>query len=173
MVCHDLAKQCGINVPETRIEKYSKYGSTFLTKRFDRNKNRRIHFASAMTLLGKTDGDNSSGYIDIASIIKASGCNPIEDLKELYTRMIFNMCINNTDDHLRNHGFLLSKNGWTLSPAYDLNAIPFGNHLNLMISENNNAISEASAIYVAKYFNLTEQQAKRIITKTKNTVKDN
>ena len=111
MVCHDIAKMCNINVPESKVENFSKYGSTYLSKRFDRSRDRRIHFASAMTLLGKQDGDSTSSYLDIVSIIKAHGSNPINDLKELYARLIFNACVSNTDDHLRNHGFLLEKNG--------------------------------------------------------------
>lgn len=105
---------CGLNVPESRIEKFSKLGSTFLVKRFDREGEKRIHFASAMTLLGKTDGASAAdgtSYLDIVGFIKAYGANPKSDLIELWKRIVFNMAVTNTDDHLRNHAFILSSKG--------------------------------------------------------------
>ena len=114
MVVHDLAEMCGLNVPEAKIETFSKLGSTFLVKRFDREGKKRIHFASAMTLLGKTDGanaDDGSSYLDLAAFIKAYGSSPDKDLNELWKRIVFYMAVSNTDDHFRNHGFILSKNG--------------------------------------------------------------
>ena len=117
MVVHDLAKSCGLNVPESKIEKFSKYGSTFLVKRFDRDGERRIHFASAMTLLCKSDGASAAdgtSYLDIVGFIKSYGANPKHDMVELWKRIVFNMAVTNTDDHLRNHAFILSKNGWNL-----------------------------------------------------------
>lgn len=119
MVVHDLATLCGLHVPEAKLECFSKNGSTFLTKRFDRKGKNRIHFASAMTLLGKTDGASAadgSSYLDIASFIRKYGAAPKKDLQELWRRIVFNMAVSNTDDHLRNHGFLLSDEGWLLSP---------------------------------------------------------
>lgn len=132
MVTHDLAAMCGLDVPEAKIETFSKTGSTFLVKRFDRNNEKRIHFSSAMTLLGKTDGasgTDSSGYSDIADFIKANGSSPKADLAELWKRIVFNMAVSNTDDHLRNHAFILTKNGWKLSPLYDVNPNIYGDQL--------------------------------------------
>ena len=86
MTVHDLSILCGLNVPEAKTQKFSKLGTTFLVKRFDREGNKRIHFASAMTMLGKNDGDNAvdgSSYLEIASFLKANGANPKDDLKEL------------------------------------------------------------------------------------------
>ena len=90
-----------------------------MTKRFDREGEQRIHFASAMTLLGKNDGANAadgSSYLDIASLIRKHGAMPKKDLFELWKRIVFNMAVSNTDDHLRNHGFILTGEGWHLSP---------------------------------------------------------
>ena len=118
-VVHDLARLCGLNVPESRLETFSKTGSTFLVKRFDRDGRRRIHFASAMTLLGKTDGASAadgSSYLDLAAFIRANGAAPRQDLAELWKRIVFSMAVSNTDDHLRNHGFLLTLTGWRLAP---------------------------------------------------------
>ena len=119
MVAHELAKLCGLDVPEAKLETFSKTGSTFLVKRFDRDGNKRIHFASTMTLLGKTagaSGSDGSGYLDLVSFIRQNGAYPVRDLKELWKRIVFNMAVSNTDGHLRNHGFILTKAGWRLSP---------------------------------------------------------
>ena len=140
MVVHDLAKLCNLDVPEAKLEKFSKIGSTFLVKRFDRENDRRIHFASAMTLLGKKDGAGAAdglGYLDIASIIRQNSINPKKDLRELWRRIVFNMAVSNTDDHLRNHGFLLKKDGWILSPLFDVNPNIYGDALALNVDENN------------------------------------
>ena len=148
---HDLAELCGLNVPEARMETYSKAGSTFLVKRFDRDGDRRIHFASAMTLLGKTDGasgQDGSGYLDIASFIGQWSADPEQDLKELWRRIVFNMAVSNTDDHLRNHGFIWTKTGWRLSPLYDVNPVPYRDALALNVSADNSSISMELPLYV-------------------------
>lgn len=106
MVVHDLAVMCGLDVPEAKLEHFSKNGSTFLVKRFDRQGKRRIHFASTLTLLGKNDGASAadgSSYLDIVSLIRKYGATPKRDLLELWKRIVFNMAVSNTDDHLRNH----------------------------------------------------------------------
>lgn len=121
MVIHDLMIICNINVLISKCEKFSKYGSTFLTKRFDRNKDKRIQFFSAMNLLGATDGSDDYSYIVLANFIIEHGARVNEDLLELYRRIIFNVIVNNTDDHLRNHGFLYQDNGYILSPSFDVN----------------------------------------------------
>lgn len=171
-VAYDLAALCNIDVSESKIEKYSNLGSTFLCKRFDRNKEKRIHFASAMTLLNKNDGDDAS-YLDIANFISANCANPKDDLKQLFTRLVFNIAISNYDDHLRNHGFLLDKNNWRLSPAYDLNPTPFGHNLSLSIDGINYEASFELALDTCKYYKLSKQEGLQIINHIKNTVKDN
>lgn len=163
MVAHDLAALCGLNVPEARLEKFSNLGSTYLVKRFDRENGRRIHFASAMTLLGRTDGASASygdSYLDIASFIKTNGIQPKLDLVELWKRIVFSMAISNTDDHLRNHAFLYSGKGWTLSPLYDVNPVPYGDSLSLNVNETDNSIDLELAIKSAMYFGLSERDAK-------------
>ena len=175
MVTHDLAVFCGLNVPEAKLEHFSKLGSTFLVKRFDREGKRRIHFASAMTMLGKVDGasaNDGSGYLDIASFIKANGESPKKDLQELWSRIVFNMAVSNTDDHLRNHGFLLSESGWRLSPMYDTNPVPYGDTLSLNVSETDNSISIDLALENAEYYGLSNEEASRISHKILSTVKD-
>ena len=163
MVVHDLADRCGLNVPEAKLEKFSSLGSTFLIKRFDRVLNKRIHFASAMTLLGKTDGasaENGSSYLDIAAFIKSDGAQPKADLLELWKRIVFNMAVTNTDDHLRNHAFILSENGWILSPLYDVNPVPYGDELSLNVDEEDNGIRIDLAVQTASKFGIPETDAK-------------
>lgn len=175
-VVHELARMCGLNVPESKLETFSKLGSTFLVKRFDREGDKRIHFASAMTLLGKTDGASAvdgSSYLDLASIIKSGGCDPKNDLIELWKRIVFNMAVSNTDDHLRNHAFILKKNGWTLSPLYDVNPVPYGDELSLNVNEDDNRICIPLAIETAYRFNIEKKDAEKMAGEIIETVKIN
>ncbi len=172
MVASELARKCGLNVPETKIEEFSKNGHTFLTKRFDRNGDKRIHFASAMSLLGKSDGDEAS-YLDIVDYIKSEGINIKENLTELWKRIVFNMAIRNTDDHLRNHGFILRDKGWELSPLYDVNPIPYGNDLSLTIDSSNSIISKDRIIGVCEFFDLEKEVAENMLNGICKIVNDN
>lgn len=174
-VVHDLAGLCGLNVPEARLEKLSRYGSTYLVRRFDRNGSKRIHYASAMTLLGRTDGasaEDGVSYLDIASFIKSHGANPKADLRELWKRIVFNMTVSNTDDHLRNHAFLLTQRGWSLSPMFDVNPEPAGNELSLNVDETDNRIRIELAISVAERFGITKKEAEGIAGDIGKTVSD-
>ncbi len=171
MVAHELAVLCHIHVPEAKLLKLSEYGTTYLTKRFDRDGVHRIHFASAMTLLGRIDSEEPGSYLDLAAFIKANGSNPKSDLEELWKRVVFNILISNTDDHLRNHGFLLSEQGWKLSPAYDMNPVPYGQHLSLCIDEKDSQMLLESALETASYYGLTKKQAETMISEMADTIK--
>lgn len=163
-VVHDLAYMCGLRVPEAKMERFSRLGSTFLVKRFDREGNRRIHFASAMTLLNKTDGasaEDGISYLDLADFIRASGAEPEADLAELWRRIVFNMAVTNSDDHLRNHAFLFTSTGWRLSPLYDVNPVPYGDELSLNVDESDNRISLDLAYSVAERFGFSLKDAKK------------
>ena len=165
-VVHDLARLCGLNVPDSSIETFSKTGSTFLVKRFDRDKGKRIHYASAMTLLGKTDGASGadgSSYLDLASFIRSNGAAPAQDLHELWKRIVFSMAVSNTDDHLRNHGFLLTNTGWRLAPLFDVNPVPYGHQLSLNVTSYDNTIDFELALEVAEYFAITQDEAHRLV----------
>ena len=162
MVAHNLAARCGICVPEARLEKFSASGSTYLVKRFDRNGAARIHFSSAMTLLGRADGSSGkdgSSYLDIASFLRQNGENPSEDLRELWKRIVFSIAVSNTDDHLRNHGFLFGEKGWRLSPMYDVNPDIYGHELSLNIDEYDPSLSFETAVHAALYFGIPHGQA--------------
>jgi len=175
MVVHTLAKNCGINVAEARVEKFVSPYHTFLVKRFDRNKSERIHFASAMTMLGYTDGtnaDSGASYLELADFISNNGGRVKEDLEELWRRIVFSISVSNTDDHLRNHGFILTEKGWILSPAYDINPNELGTGLSLNISESDNSLDYDLALEVAEYFRLKKEKAEAIIKDIKSKVSD-
>lgn len=173
MVTHDLATLCGIDVPEAKLEHFSKNAGTFLVKRFDRTESGRVHFASAMTMLGKTDMDDNSGYLDIAAFLRAHSADASSDLNELWKRMVFNMAVSNSDDHLRNHGFVLTKKGWRLSPAYDVNPIPYGNNLSLQIVPGDTRIDRDLAISSAHYYGIDKNAAERKLDETICVIHDN
>ena len=176
MVAHDLAALCGLNVPEAKLEKFSPLGSTFLIKRFDRKGSKRVHFASAMTLLGKTDGASAadgSSYLDIAAFIKSYGAQPKKDLGELWKRIVFNMAVTNTDDHLRNHAFILTDKGWILSPLYDVNPVPYGDELSLNVDEEDNSISIDLAVQTAVRFGISKSDAEVQAEEILKIVRDN
>ncbi|MBQ0060140.1 MAG: type II toxin-antitoxin system HipA family toxin [Lachnospiraceae bacterium] len=175
-VTHDMAKMCGLKVPESKLEKFSNLGSTFLVKRFDRDGEKRVHFASAMTLLGKTDGASASdgtSYLDIVGFIKSNGASPKADLIELWRRIVFNMAVTNTDDHLRNHAFMLKKNGWELSPLYDVNPMPYGDELSLLVDEVDNRINLDLVIKTAPRFGISEANARRMADEILTIVREN
>ena len=176
IVAHDLAKLCGLNVPEAKMEKFSSLGSTFLVKRFDRIGEKRIHFASAMTLLGKADGASAAdgtSYLEMVAFIKAYGAAPKRDLLELWKRIVFNMAITNTDDHLRNHAFILTKEGWGLSPLYDVNPVPYGDELSLNVDEEDNRISIELAIQTAVRFGIERSDAEAYAKEILKIVREN
>ena len=173
MVVNELAKMSGLNVSEGTVKKFRNKNHTFLTKRFDRTINsERIHFASAMTLLGYADGtgQENASYLHLAEFLMRNGAKVNTDLKELWRRIVFNICVKNTDDHLRNHGFLLTDKGWVLSPAYDINPNERGTGLTINISEEDNSLNLDLALEVAEYFRLKEKNASNIIKKVKTSI---
>jgi serine/threonine-protein kinase HipA len=172
-VVNELAIKSGLSVAEGKARKFTQDYHTFLTKRFDRIGNSRIHFASAMTLLGLTNGaDGTAGvsYLHLAEYIMRYGAQPDTDLEELWRRIIFNICISNSDDHLRNHGFLLTPQGWMLSPAFDINPIPMSTGLSLNISEQSNELDLDLARGVAEKFRVDKEKRELIINKVSKAV---
>lgn len=171
MVVNELAQQAGLNIAKGMVQRFNNRYHTYLTKRFDRTeKDERIHFASAMTLLGYTDGEKSSGasYLELVEFITRNGVTVDRDLEELWRRIVFSICVKNTDDHLRNHGFLLTDGGWHLSPAYDINPNEYGKGLHLNISDKDNSLRLDLALEVADYFRLDNHKANQIITQVRH-----
>jgi serine/threonine-protein kinase HipA len=173
MVVNELAQKAGLNISKGIVQRFNNRYHTYLTKRFDRTeKAERIHFASAMTLLGYTDGERSAGasYLELVEFITRNGVEVDRDLEELWRRIVFSICVKNTDDHLRNHGFLLTDSGWRLSPAYDVNPNEYGKGLHLNISDKDNSLSLDLALEVAEYFRLDNDKANKIIKQIKKAV---
>ena len=174
IVTYELAILAGINMAESKAQKFSSEYYTFLTKRFDRgNDGQRIHFASAMTMLGYSDGqDHSDGasYLELVDFIQNNGANVEQDLEQLWRRIVFSICVTNTDDHLRNHGFLLTNEGWVLSPAYDINPVETGAGLKLNISDEDNSLDLNLAMEVSEFFRLSEKRADEIKEEIVNVV---
>lgn len=161
-VVYQLAVSAGIQMAECRIDKFKSHHHTFLTKRFDRTPDSRLHFTSAMTQLGYYDGDYEASYLELAQFLTEHGANTKEDLAQLWRRIVFNIAVSNTDDHLRNHGFIYSNGGWLLSPAYDINPVTPANGLHLNITDDDNSLSYELAMDVIEFFQLSTSQAQRI-----------
>ena len=172
--CHLLAKKAGINAASTRVISTSDKYHTLLSRRFDRTDDgRRIHFASAMTLLGLSDGTNAStgnGYLDIVDFILQNCTEVNKNLQELYRRVAFNICIGNSDDHFRNHGFLLTAKGWTLSPAYDMNPT-LNEYQSLLISNSSSKADLAILSDACEDYMLPQDVATKIISEVVAAVK--
>ena len=163
---HLLAQKAGIQVAQTRVlDGLGKY-HTLLSRRFDRtDEAKRIHFASSMSLLGLKDGDNAQsgfGYLDIVDFIIQGCCDVEKNLHELYRRVAFNICIGNSDDHFRNHGFLLTPKGWTLSPAYDMNPT-LNEHQSLLINESSNKADIRVLLDSCESYMINKEEAEIII----------
>lgn len=179
-VVHDLAERAGVAVPDAQLRRFASDRSgarahhTFLTRRFDRTDDgRRIHVASAMTLLDRVDGQGAEdgvSYLELADLLMRLGSNTSADLEQLWRRIVFSMCVSNTDDHLRNHAFMLGPTGWTLSPAYDMNPDPHGAGLTLNVSETDNAQDLDLALSVASVFRVTKKRSQEIVSEVTTSV---
>lgn len=171
---YKLAINAGVEMAECRLENVNGNYHTFFTKRFDRVGADRIHFSSAMTMTGNNEDtikDNPASYLDIVEFIQDNGFQVDENLAQLWRRMIFNIAVSNTDDHLRNHGFILDKEGWKLSPAYDLNPSIDKDGLALNIDMHNNVLDYDLAKSVGEHFRLNESQMNNIIAEVLASVK--
>lgn len=171
--CHVMGRKAGLNVAETRTIDGEDY-HILLSKRFDRNSDgRRIHFASALTLLGLTDGDNASigyGYTDIVDFIVQHGSNVEKNLEELYRRVAFYIIVGNSDDHFHNHSFLLTRKGWELSLAYDINPTLADNQ-SLLINRSTSESDLNILLTSAGEYMLSTVKAKSIINEVESAMK--
>lgn len=170
---HLLARKAGIYAAQTKVlGGLGKY-HTLLSKRFDRtDEGKRIHFASSMSLIGLRDGDNAQGgygYLNIVDFILQSCCDVEKNLLELYRRVAFNICIGNSDDHFRNHGFLLTPRGWTLSPAYDMNPT-LNEYQSLLINESSNKADIRTLLESCESYMIKKEVAENIIRQVQAAV---
>ena len=173
-LCHLLAKEAGVIAADTSVIEIDGKYHVLLSKRFDRTTDgRRKHFASAMTLLGLTDGCDAktgNGYLDIVDFILQNCCNVEDNLRQLYRRVAFNISIGNSDDHFRNHGFLLTPRGWTLSPAYDMNPT-LNNYQALLINSTTNYADLQVLLDSSEEYMIAKEEAQRIIKEVKTGIK--
>jgi len=170
-----LAKKAGIDMSASKVKKIHGKHYTFLTKRFDRIGAQRIHFASAMTMTQnneETIKDKIPSYLDLAEFIMDRSININNDLAQLWRRIVFSIAISNTDDHLRNHGFIIKNGGWQLSPAYDINPSIKKNGLAINIDENSNALDFDLAKSVGEFFYLDNAQMDSILKEVLDVVKN-
>jgi len=167
-----LARKSGIPVPDYRIENVAGR-PVLILRRFDRKGEHRIPFLSAMSMLGAADGEEHS-YMEIADALRMHGAAPKADMHQLWRRIVFNVLISNTDDHLRNHGFLYpGPDGWRLSPAYDLNPVPTDikpRVLSTNIDYEDGTASLELAYEVASYFDLSSDEARAIVGEVESAV---
>ncbi|MGD9584076.1 MAG: type II toxin-antitoxin system HipA family toxin [Lysobacterales bacterium] len=175
LLVQTLARACGLRVPEGLARRFANPHHSFLVKRFDRTESgRRIHFASAMTLTGRKDGDDASvgaSYLELARVLIDHGTETDADLRELWSRIVFNMLVSNSDDHLRNHGFLLTPGkGWRLSAAFDMNPDADAQGLRLNVSAADNAQDLDLALSVAPYFRIAAKDANGIVARSRKIV---
>lgn len=168
-VAHQLAKRAGVSMPAARLDSFGGTFRTYCSCRFDRTvasdggESRRM-YASAMTLLGRRDGEEGASYIDLAQFIMDEGASKhvAEDLEQLFRRMVFNILIGNRDDHLRNHGFIREPSGWRISPAFDINPSPFKAEHALTIDGTRAAPNIGCALGTAELYRLDASQARNI-----------
>ncbi len=169
---YKLALDAGIHMSECKVQSIGSPHHIFLTKRFDRTDNgKRLQFTSAMTQLEYFDGnDDGASYLELAEFLIQNGSNTKEDLRQLWTRILFNIMVSNSDDHLRNHGFIFDNAGWCLSPAYDINPTLNASGLHLNIDDKDNALDVNLAFEVALYFQLEPAESQQIYKKVSNAV---
>ena len=168
-----LADKAGIPVPDWRIEQVGE-NPVMLLRRFDRVNGQRIPFLSAMSMLGANDNETRS-YLEFVDALRQHGAAPKEDMHLLWRRMVYNILISNTDDHLRNHGFLyVGPDGWRLAPAYDLNPVPVDikpRVLATAIDFDDNTASLDLAVRVTEYFELDDAEARKIASEVGQAVR--
>lgn len=172
LVAHRLAKKAGIDVPPARALRFgAASGATFLVQRFDRTVEGQRHaFVSAMTLTQRRDGEPGASYLELVDLLQSRGAATQTDCTELFRRVVFNILIHNTDDHLRNHGFLLTPDGLRLSPAYDINPVPDRKELTLAINEIDTHCDVDIALATARDYGLTSKDADHIVQEVRTVV---
>ena len=168
---HQMAAQAGIAVPPAHTRRFGSDFHTFCTKRFDRNGARRRFYSSAMTVLRKEDGQNGS-YLELAEFLQRNGAKGqiTNDLAQLFRRVVFNVAVGNRDDHLRNHGFILTQRGWRLSPAFDMNpSIDKAEHT-LALDDDDRQPDIDTVLSTAELYALSPKAANDIVDEVRNVV---
>jgi serine/threonine-protein kinase HipA len=172
LVAHSLARKAGIIVPDASPLRFpeSPY-TTFLVKRFDRTtRGGRLAFISAMTLTQHTDGEPGASYLELVDLLQSRGADTRADCVQLFRRVLFNILIRNTDDHLRNHGFFVDESGIRLSPAYDINPSVDRQELTLAINEVETACDVSIAMEASQDYGLSPREAADVLKQVRDAV---
>ena len=170
-VAHTLARRAGVDVPEARMHKLRGPHHTFAVQRFDRRGEARLFYASAMTLLGKTESEGTS-YLELAQFLRQRGDGPhvARDLQQLFRRVVFNVAVGNRDDHLRNHGFMLGNGGWRLAPAFDINPnIDKADHV-LALDDTDNRPNFSTVAQTCEFYSLDSDAAAAVVEEVAQAV---
>ncbi len=171
LVAHSLAKKAGITVPDARSLRFAESPyTTFLVKRFDRTARGRLAFISAMTLTQHTDGEVGASYLELVDLLQSRGADTRADCVQLFRRVVFNVLIHNTDDHLRNHGFFVDESGIRLSPAYDINPSVDRQELTLAINEVETACDVSIAMEASQDYGLNPREATDVLKQVQDAV---
>jgi len=169
---YQLSLDAGIDMPKAKLMKFSDRGHTFAVQRFDRTNGSRRMYSSAMTQLGVTESEGCS-YLDIVQAIETEGTSTqiAHDLEQLFRRVLFNILIGNRDDHLRNHGFLRTGDGWQLSPAFDVNPNPDKDHHVLAINDGDTSPDSRLLLATSDYYRLNTKAAGAVVDHVRNAVR--
>ena len=172
LVAHCLARKAGITVPDAKPLRFAESAyTTFLVKRFDRTaRGGRLAFISAMTLTQHSDGEPGASYLELVDLLQSRGADTHADCVQLFRRVVFNILIHNTDDHLRNHGFFIDESGVRLSPAYDMNPSIDRRELTLAINEVETACDVSIAMEASRDYGLNSREAADVLTQVRNAV---
>lgn len=170
-VAHRLATKAGIRVPPMRTLRFTPDGHTFISRRFDRtDRGGRLAFVSAMTLLQRADGDHDASYLELVDLLQSRGAQTQADCEELFRRVVFSICISNTDDHLRNHGFFVETTGLVLSPAFDINPNPHKKHLSLAIDEADTSLNLDAARAAGALYGLKKNRVTAVMREVRDAI---
>ena len=172
LVAHRLARKAGIVVPDARPLHFAESPyTTFLVKRFDRTaRGGRLAFISAMTLTQHTDGEAGASYLELVDLLQSRGADTRADCVQLFRRVVYNILIHNTDDHLRNHGFFVDESGIRLSPAYDINPSVDRQELTLAINEVETACEVSIAMEASQHYGLNPREANDVLKQVQDAV---
>jgi len=168
---HGLALKAGVDVPPAKAIRLNSAFHTFCVQRFDRVGGSRRFYASAMTMLRKSQSEGTS-YLELAQFLRSQGdgAHTGADLEQLFRRVAFNVAIGNRDDHLRNHGFVLGASGWRLAPAFDVNPnIDKAEHV-LNIDDADNRPSLDTVLSTAAFYGLTPERGKQIVEEVASAI---
>lgn len=172
LLAHSLASAARVVVPPVRpLRLRGSAYTTFVAKRFDRTpRGSRLAFVSAMTLTQRIDGEAGASYLELVDLLQSRGADTKADCEQLFRRVVFNILVHNTDDHLRNHGFFIDGRGIRLSPAYDINPSVERNELSLAINEVDATCDVSIAMDSSQSYGVDRKRADRVLRQVRGAI---